>query len=154
MKKDFLVISSIILLSTLLGLSVLTYGQAWYGDFSSYIMQARSILSGTMNEFVTRNAFTVDHSTLLVGPVAYPWGYPTLLAPVYALYGMKPIYLKLPNIVLFALFLACFFMLLRRRLDLLDSALLTSVASFSPALVTFLDQILSDIPFLLFSTRC
>ena len=152
MKKDFLVISSIILLSTLLGLSVLTYGQAWYGDFSSYIMQARSILSGTMNEFVTRNAFTVDHSTLLVGPVAYPWGYPTLLAPAYALYGMKPIYLKLPNIVLFALFLACFFMLLRRRLDLLDSALLTSVASFSPALVTFLDQILSDIPFLLFST--
>ncbi|HLF72954.1 MAG TPA: glycosyltransferase family 39 protein [Anaerolineales bacterium] len=143
---------AIILLSLLLGTSRLTRGHEWGDDFASYIMQAGSILNGRTEEFVERNAFTIFESSFQIGPVAYPWGYPLVLAPVYAIKGNHPLALKLPGVFFFVGFLVCLSLLVRGRLTQTENLLLVSLFAFNPMLVDFLDQILSDIPFLFFST--
>jgi 4-amino-4-deoxy-L-arabinose transferase-like glycosyltransferase len=150
MRKLFFLI--ILFVSLLLAFASFTRGQIWGDDFASYVMQADSILHGTTSQFVERNSFTIFDSSSQIGPVAYPWGYPLLLAPAYALKGNHPLTLKLPGLFFFAGFLVCLYFLLRSRVGPGASLLLVSLFAFSPMLLQFLDQILSDIPFLFFST--
>ena len=142
----------IIIASFILGAATLTRGHEWGDDFASYIMQAESILNGTTREFVEHNSFTIFESSNQIGPVAYPWGYPLLLTPIYAIEGIHPLALKLPGVFFFAGFLICLYLLFKNRLPQTESLLLVSLFAFNPMLIGFLDQILSDIPFLFFST--
>ncbi|MGZ9163898.1 MAG: ArnT family glycosyltransferase [Anaerolineales bacterium] len=145
-------IFGIIILSLMIGSGALTRGHEWGDDFASYIMQAKSILEGKTQEFVENNAFTIFESSSQIGPVAYPWGYPLILTPVYAIKGDSPLALKLPGLFFFAGFLICLYLLMKNRLARIESLLLVSLFAFNPMLIDFLDQILSDIPFLFFST--
>jgi 4-amino-4-deoxy-L-arabinose transferase-like glycosyltransferase len=146
------ILYGIIFTSLVIAVCTLTVGHAWGDDFASYIMQAQSIVQGKTQEFVEHNAFTIFESSFQIGPVAYPWGYPLILAPMYAIKGNSPLVLKLPNIILFAAFLVCLYVLLTSSLSRTESLLLVAVFAFNPLLLDFLDEILSDIPFLLFST--
>jgi hypothetical protein len=152
LKRQLFLLALVVLLSSLLAIGVLTHGQYWYGDFAGYLMQAKSLLNGTEKEFILHNAYTINDSTLVVGPVAYPWGFPALLAPFYRVCGMSPLCLKLPNLGFFALFLVSYYFLLKRRLRFLEALLLVGLVAFNPVLINFQDNILSDIPFLFFST--
>jgi hypothetical protein len=142
----------ILLLSMVIGSSQLTRGHEWGDDFASYIMQAESILNGDMQNFIEHNSATIYQSSAQIGPVAYPWGYPLILTPFYAIKGISPLALKLPGLLFFAGFLICFYLLMRTRLTWTESLLLVSLFAFNPMLIDFLDQILTDIPFLFFST--
>ena len=142
----------ILLLSMVIGSSHLTRGHEWGDDFASYIMQAKSILDGKMQDFVQHNSITIYQSSSQIGPVAYPWGYPLILTPVYAVKGISPLALKLPGLFFYIGFLICFYLVMRTRLPRTESLLLVSLFAFNPMLVDFLDQILSDVPFLFFST--
>jgi hypothetical protein len=142
----------IILVSITLGAASLTRGHEWGDDFASYIMQAESIMDGNTREFVEHNTFTIFESSNQIGPVAYPWGYPLILTPVYFLKGISPLALKLPGLFFYAGFLICLYFLLRSRLSQAESLLCLALFAFNPLLIQFLDQILSDIPFLFFST--
>ena len=148
MKK----LTVIILLSALLSYTLLTRGHVWWDDFASYIMQTQSLLHGDTAEFIQRNAFTIRESSYPIGPIAYPWGYPALLAPVLYFLGLKVLALKLVNTLTYALFLILFYRLARIRLTENWSLLLTALLAFNPTLLFAHDYILSDIPFLLFST--
>ena len=140
----------IVLLSIGIGSSTLTRGHEWGDDFASYIMQAQSIVDGKTKEFVEHNAFTISESSILIGPVAYPWGYPLLLTPAIIFKGVHPLTLKLPGLLFFVGFLICLFLVTRDRLTGPESLLLLALFAFNPTLIKFLDQILSDIPFLFF----
>jgi hypothetical protein len=150
LRDPFLII--IILLSLLVGSSTLTRGHEWGDDFASYIMQAQSIVDGDPAGFVQHNTFTIFESSFQIGPVAYPWGYPLLLTPVLLLKGIHALTLKLPGLFFFAGFLLCFYLWMKNRLTRTESLLLVSLFAFNPTLVKFLDQILSDIPLLFFSS--
>ncbi len=153
MKRQIIFPLLVILLSAALASSMLNRDHDWGDDWAAYVMQAESILTGTMREFVAHNAFTTQESTDFIGPVAYPWGFPSLLVPFYtACGGLNILCLKSVNIFFFALFLTVFFAFLHRRLSLLDSVLLLAVFAFSPTLLDFHNNLLSDIPFLFFST--
>ena len=115
-------------------------------------MQAKSILNGDMQNFVEHNSITIYQSSAQIGPVAYPWGYPLILTPIYAVKGISPLALKLPGLFFFAGFLICIYLLTKNRLTTTESLLLVSLFAVNPLLINFLDQILSDIPFLFFST--
>ena len=143
---------AIILVSLSLGASTLTRGHQWGDDFAWYIVQAKSILNGSLDEFMGQSAFTNQQSTTHLGPLAYPWGYPLILTPVYAIKGISPLALKLPGLFFFAGFLICLYLLMKTRLTRTESLLIVSLFAFNPLLIQFLDQILSDIPFLFFST--
>ena len=146
------IIFVILLLSLLIGACTLTRGHEWGDDFASYIMQAKSILEGQTQEFVQHNSFTVFESSIQIGPAAYPWGYPLILVPAYLLKGLNPFVLKLPGLFFYVGFLACLYLLMKRRLTQTENLLLVSLFAFNPMLLKFLNQILSDIPFLFFST--
>lgn len=142
----------IIITSIVIGACTLKRGHQWGDDFAWYILQAKSILNGTTDEFIEQSAFTNYQSTTHLGPLAYPWGYSLILTPVYAVKGLSPLALKVPGLFFYAGFLACLYLLARKRLTRTESLLLTSLFAFNPLLIDFLDQILSDIPFLFFST--
>jgi hypothetical protein len=145
-RDPFLVVA--LLLNIMLGLSTLTRGHEWGDDWASYVMQAQSILNGNMDEFVERNAFTIFESSVQIGPVAYPWGYPLVLTPALLLRGVHPLMLKLPGLFFFAGFLICFYLLTETRLTRTERLLLVSLFAFNPVLIKFTDYIISDIPFL------
>ena len=152
MKKFFLPLA-LILLSTLLAFFLLTKDHDWGDDWASYLMQSIAITKGETHEFIQRNTFTMRESTHFIGPDAYPWGFPTLLAPFTLACGPLNVFcLKFINLIFFALFLWVFYALLARRLPPLESALLLAVFAFSPLLLKFEDILLSDIAFLFFST--
>jgi hypothetical protein len=142
----------IVIISLVIGASTLTRGHQWGDDFAWYILQAKSVWNGTTNEFIQQSAFTNDQSTTYVGPLAYPWGYPLLLIPSYVIKGIHPLALKLPALFFYGGFLACLYLLMKTRLSQAESLLLVSLFAFNPLLLQFLDQILSDIPYLFFST--
>jgi hypothetical protein len=150
MRRKFLLV--VIVISFYLGASMLRRGHEWGDDFASYIMQAQSIWNGRTSEFVQRNSFTIFESSIQIGPVAYPWGYPLILTPAYALKGVHPLALKLPGLFFYSGFLVCLYLLIKTRLTQTDSLILICLFAFNPLLLGFLDQILSDIPFLFFST--
>ncbi|HEY3475424.1 MAG TPA: glycosyltransferase family 39 protein, partial [Anaerolineales bacterium] len=142
----------VIVISLLLGVSTLRRGHQWGDDFAWYILQAQSILNGTIDEFMEHSAFTNTQSTTHVGPLAYPWGYPLILAPVFAIKGISPLALKLPGLLFYAGFLVCLYLLVQSRLTQSESLIVVALFAFNPLFIEFLDQILSDIPFLFFST--
>ena len=146
------ILSIIIIISLTIGAATLRRGHEWGDDFAWYILQAKSIFNGTTDEFMEQSAFTNQQSTTHLGPLAYPWGFPLILVPVYAIKGISPLALKLPGLVFFAGFLVCLYFLLRVRLTITESLILVALFAFNPLLLQFLDQILSDIPFLFFST--
>ena len=151
-KKVLSILTLIVLISGAISFCLLTRGHSWLDDFAAYVMQAKSILDGAMGEFVRRNAFTVSASSYPPGPAAYPWGFPLLLAPVYAMFGLNALAFKLVNTLFYALFLIVLFALARTRLTDAESLLLTAALAFNPALLLAQDQIISDIPFLFFCT--
>lgn len=142
----------IILIATIIGSSILTRGHIWGDDFASYVMQAQSILDQSTDEFVQHNSFTIFNSSSQIGPVAYPWGYPLILTPAYALKGNHPLALKLPGIFFYAGFIVSLYLLMKLRLTPTESLLVTGLFAVNPLLLGFLDHIASDIPFLFFST--
>jgi len=150
MRNKFIFI--IIVISFIIGMGTLTRGHDWGDDFASYIMQAQSILKRQTDVFVQHNTFTVFESSTQIGPTAYPWGYPLILTPAMTLKGIHPLPLKVTGLFFFAGFLFCVFLLTKNRLTRTESLLLVSLFAFNPMLIRFLDQILSDIPFLFFST--
>src|SRR5215212_141462 len=142
----------IVVISLIIGAGTLRRGHEWGDDFASYILQAKSIVDGTTSEFVEHNSWTIFQSSIQIGPVAYPWGYPLILTPAYIIKGINPLALKLPGLFFYVGFLVCLYQLLTPRLTRTESVLIVAVFAFNPLLIQFLDQILSDIPFLFFST--
>lgn len=151
-KLTILLLSLILFTSMLLGWSGLTHGHLWGDDFAAYIMQAKSIANGNMQTFIEHNTFTILNSSAQIGPFAYPWGFPLLLVPIYSLFGLNPLLLKLPGLITYLGFLLVFFFMTKRRFTTAESLLAVSLFAFNPELLHFIDNILSDIPFLLLST--
>lgn len=150
--RPWLALFFLLTLSAALIYGRLTTGHDWGDDFASYIDQARSIVRGDVDEFIQRNAFTIHSSSWQIGPVAYPWGYPLLLAAIYPACGPDIFCLKLLNIPIYMLFLVALFLLVRRRLPTTETLLIVFLFAVNPHLLNFQDHLLSDIPFMAFST--
>ena len=136
----------------LLSWNGLTNGHNWGGDFASYIMQSQSILNGKPSGFIQTNRFAMEKSTHATGPVAYPWGFPVLLAPFYALFGLKMLGLKSLNIICYLIFLISLWLGCSRYHSRFWRIILVSLFALNPYFLRFLNNVISDIPFLLFST--
>jgi hypothetical protein len=131
----------------------LTNGHNWGDDFSSYIMQAKSITELNPRSFIEANRFTVENSSYAFGaPIAYPWGFPLLLAPFYAVFGLNMIGLKLLGVFSFLFFIILLWVGFRKYHSPVWLLCLVCFFSLNPTMLSFTDQILSDLPFLLLST--
>ncbi len=132
----------------------LTQGYGWDGDSAGYIMQAQSITQGALDAFVDANRITIEQSSIPLGPIAYPWGFPMLLAPLYALFGLNPLALKTVGVLSYLLFLLVLWRAFRRTHSAPWFLCLVSLFALNPTLLGYSNHITSDLPFLLFSTLC
>jgi hypothetical protein len=141
--------------SGLLAWATLEQGHDWGGDHAAYIMQAQSILAGNPAAFIEQNRFTIEGSTQAfspLGPVAYPWGFPLLLAPFCALFGVDMLALKAVNISCYLLFLVVLAAGFRRLHSGAGGLALVGIFALNPVMLKEVDRIYADIPFLLVST--
>lgn len=89
--------------------------QDWGGDWAEYISQAIAICKGTVAQYMADNTFIIDKTGGCLGPYAYPWLFPLMLVPFYAIFGKNLIAFKVPGILGFMLFAIYFYRLLRRE---------------------------------------
>lgn len=52
----------------------------WGDDWAGYLLQARAIASGMAAEELAVSSAVIDATDVQIGPPAYPWGYPLVLA--------------------------------------------------------------------------
>lgn len=141
----------LVMASLLLGLGLLTSGHDWGGDFAQYIMQAQAMVEGTIPRFLESNRWTMEHSYRPVGPVAYPWGFPLLLTPLYAGWGVNILLFKMVGVAAWLGILIVIGFYGKNRHGP-AGLLLVAAFAFNPALLSTLNHIISDIPFMLLST--
>lgn len=143
----------IVILVTLLVINTASYrnGHDWGDDFSQYIFQAKSLVDGTTDRLLEISTYRYNHSeNKILGPALYPWGYPIILSPAYALFGLEPLPMKVLTNLFFLFSLGVIFLLFRGRLGRAENYLVLVILSINPALFEFKDSILSDFPFMFF----
>ena len=128
-------------------------GHFWGDDFAAYIMQAQSVAEGTPEDFLEENQFTIYQSSFQMGPVAYPWGLPTIQAAVTAVFGTSLIAFKSVSAVSFLLFLLCLWFGFRKYHTRLGFLGLVGIFAFNPYVLDRTNAIGTELPFLYLSTQ-
>jgi hypothetical protein len=126
-------------------------GVDWGDDFALYMRQAKGLALGNIGEVVGANRFAVENSGWSTfSPYSYPWGWPLLVAPLYALFGLDYGPVKVVEVLAFCIFLLCLYAIVRRRTGPLGATALVLLIGLSPSFVGATDTVLSDIPYLCF----
>jgi hypothetical protein len=152
-RRNEILILVIVLMALFLVFSVsFRHGHHWGDDFSQYIVQARAVVDGSVQDTYEESKYRYDYSeNKLIGPVLYPWGYPLLLSAVYALRGFDILAMKAFTSLFFLLSLAVVFFLFRGRITFTRNLLIVVLLGINPAFFEARDDVLSDFPFLFFS---
>ena len=148
-KRNFLIFSTLILLSTALAFFGISRAQNW-NDYSGYLLQAHGILQGSPQWAVDLVSWGSSHSGIPESPNAYPWAYPLLIAPVVAAFGNDVLAVKMLNIPAFALFMLFFWLFLRQRDEESVGLAPFALIALSPVILGWLDLVGAEALFMLF----
>ena len=118
-------------------------------DWAMYVMHARNIVKGL--PYAQTGYVFQPESTTEVGANSYPSGYPLLLAPLYAVFGLNIRLFKLLNVAFFVLSLWPVYSYARRTVTPVYSLLLIVSLGFSTLFLEYFDGIGSDAPYQLVS---
>ncbi len=151
-QSSVVLVISICVFNFVFLVSGLTFGHNWEDDFALYLMQTIGLATNNLPKYLVGNAFTVLNSSFPFGPLAYPWGLPLLLLPVYLLYELNFWALKLPGVISQTILIVVLFFGLRRRHSTIWLTITLGIFACNYWLFIAADSILSDIPFLLIST--
>ncbi len=131
-----------VLLTMLLYLALATPGvDPITTDWAMYVMHARNIATG---HAYADTFYVYQPEVAATGGATYPSGYPLLLAPVYAIFGMNILAFNIVTDLALSLSLWPIYLLFRRYLGLAQSLLLTTAFGFSAAYLTLQDKLGSD----------
>lgn len=146
-KSNLLTVFLIIIIGSFY-IATIREGHDWGGDFSMYIHHAKNICEGIDYRATgyIYNPFSPDLS-----PKAYPPVFPLLLAPIYCVFGFDLTVMKIEIIVIFLIFLLVFYRIVKDNLPLGYSLAILLTIGLNPFFWHFKDNILSDIPFLVFA---
>ena len=118
----------------------------WGDDFAQYILQARNIVTG-QSQINDNLVFPKEELPFAI--VAYPVGFPLLLAPVFAKFGLFiPPYLYLISFFLIISSILLF-EYLKRIFDVQNSFLIAIMFSYNLISLILKKEILSEFPFVL-----
>ncbi len=120
----------------------------WGGDFAQYLHQAINITQG---QAMDDTGYIYSRYTPSLGPRAYPPGFPLLLAPVYALFGLNITAFQIEIILFQLLAFIVIYLIYRREVAVPTALMLLMMMAFSPYIISFKRQIMSDVPFMLVS---
>lgn len=150
-KKAYTTLFIIILCTFIINLISFINGHGWGDDFAEYIGLTKSIVDGTVDEFISIYRYRVEHSTLWVGTTDLYWGISFLLSPVYYFFGLDIHLMKIYIYIFFLLSLFIVFFLFQDKLKNLQNLLLVAIIGFNPYFFNSKDDIGTDIPYLFFS---
>lgn len=145
MLSNFLVVTLLATITVFYG-STLRPGHIWGDDFAMYIHHAQNIVEGRPYA----DTGYIFNPAAPVSPRMYPPAFPLLLSPLYKLYGLNLMPMKLEQVVSFVLALTAVYFFFRRDLGQEYSLALLAILGLSPIFWAAKDNVLSDLPFLLF----
>jgi hypothetical protein len=130
-------------------------GHAWGDDFSMYIHHAKNLAEGTpygKTGYIYNPDLPFYYSYhAQIGPQTYPPVVPLLLTPIYYFLGMNLKAFKVGIIMTFILALAVFSQAFKIYLSPRWLAALIFILGFNPVFWQYKDNIVSDLPFILFA---
>jgi hypothetical protein len=151
-NKPYILLYCSSLLVFLLGLCCIDSGHNWSDDFALYISQTQAILEGNTKDLLKANYFAMEHSYAHVGPYLYPNGFPILLTPIYAAFGLDLWILKVYCLLFFVASIPLIYQIAKGLKCSSNQALsITLLVAFNYHFIRFSDHVLSDLPFLFFS---
>jgi hypothetical protein len=118
----------------------------WGDDFAQYIKQAANIVEGKSQ---TETGYIVNPDHTMVGPPAFPVGFPLILSPVYMVFGNSIGAFNYFNTLLLCIIGILMIYFFRKSFDELTSVLLALVVIYNPWTLGFKCEILSDFLFTL-----
>jgi hypothetical protein len=127
--------------------STVRQGHIWSDDFAMYVHHAQNIVEARP---YADTGYIYNPSIPVYGPTFYPPVYPLLLAPVYRMFGLDMIPMKLEQVLFLLLALTAIYACWRRDLGLGYTLALVALLGFNPEFWIAKDNVLSDIPFLFF----
>src|SRR5258708_5979967 len=117
-------------------------------DFAMYIHEAKNIALG-VDYHQTGYIYEKEYAEL--GPKAYPPVFPLLLAGVYKAFGLNLTAMKIEVILLFLAALLAVALTFRDELSTKQVLALVAMIGFSPYFWNYKENIVSEVPFLLFA---
>lgn len=121
-------------------------GQEWDGDFALYTMDARNIIEGLP---YSKSGYILNPANA-INPAAYPPGIPLLFAPIYSIFGIDLVKLKIVCISTFVLFLGVFFKIARKIISPEYALALAAIVGLHPFIIESENSPASEFPFMLF----
>ena len=119
----------------------------WGDDFAMYISQAKCIIEGRPQ---IDNGFIYNKNNPELSPAVFNGGYPLLLCPVIAIYGVNFVALNYYQ----TFWLICFgfvsFLFLKFFFRFIYCITTVILICFSPFMLSFKSEIMCDIPFSVF----
>jgi hypothetical protein len=143
---------SLLILFTFLGISLLNLRtwHPWGDDFAQYISQALNLASGKsqLDTGLIHTPYTIEWQA----PRYYPFGLPLFLTPAAKLFGNHLLSFNYSLAVVYFILCISLFLYFKQQFSPLTSLLLTLTLCLNPWMVYTKFAILSDIPYLAFST--
>ena len=139
-------LAAVVVVGALLAILLHRNGHNQGDDFALYLRQARSLFDGDTAQVVADNRFAVLNSDRGFSPIAYPWGFPLLLAPFVHLWGLDYDRLKLVEVACFCAWIVLAHGIVRRRAGRWVAIAIAAVLATAPALLAHTDQLLSEYP--------
>ncbi len=136
---------------TVIALSKLTPFTGWGDDWAAYVEQGIALATGTLPQQQYDMHFCLDNSSIPLGPYAYPWGLPLVIAGLFPKTGFSVMAFKAINLVFGGLFLFLFHASAIQRTNRSVASILTTLFVVHPVFLIHMNLIGSDIPFLFFS---
>ncbi len=149
--SDIIYCVSLIVISFAAAFTGLTRGHNWGGDFSQYIAQAQAILDGSIQNFIMDNTFIINNSCEGLGSIAYPWGFPLILAGADFLGAHSIWAYKCVGVVVLVLLSSVLYIFFRKKFSALQAFLMSLFVGVNYLFVSFTNNIMSDLPYCLFA---
>ncbi|WP_340817895.1 glycosyltransferase family 39 protein [Methanolobus sp. WCC4] len=148
-KPYFSVILVTLITSAIYSISFLN-GHNWGGDFAHYILQAKALVDGNVNEVIQLCIYRSENSSIIFAPTLVAWGYPLLLAVVYYLVGFNILAFKMVTSLFFFMSFFIVYLLFREKVKDGHVLFLVMLVAFNPYFFEFKENVLTEFVFFFF----
>jgi 4-amino-4-deoxy-L-arabinose transferase-like glycosyltransferase len=147
-KNKLTVVIVLVLMMGGLYITTLQNDHNWGGDFGMYIHHAKNLVEGLNYKDV---GFIYNPEYHDFSPMSWPPVFPLLIMPIYFLFGLNLIAIKILITVFFLALLLLLYFIFKQNLNWIYALLAISLVGFHPYFLQFKENILSDIPFTFFT---
>lgn len=144
-RRWLLALLGLMAMALTLSLLYVDGGHSWATDFAQYVAHAKNLVEGRPYA----DTGYIQTPDAWRAPTAYPPGFPLMLSPFYAAFGLDLVPMKVGLCVLVAVSMAVAAALFHGRLTPPYLTALVAFFGLSPYVIQLADQVISDVPFML-----